>query len=214
MRHWGFNILLDRRRLIACAAAMIVARPVQAVLNLTPPQTAGPFYPRVKPQDSDADLTQVSGRDDVASGSVIEVIGRVLSAKGGPIEGAVVEIWQADAHGRYFDPGDQGAGTRRDVAFQGYGAVKAGRSAAYRFRTIRPAAYGGGTFRRTPHIHFRIVTPTGQELVTQMYFPNEPLNAQDFILGSLRDENARAAATARLVPGSTMERYEYDLVLA
>ena len=192
---------------------MIVARPVLAGLVSTPPQTAGPFYPRIKPKDSDADLTQVAGRDGAASGSVIEVTGRILSAKGDAIENAVVQIWQADANGRYFDPRDQGAGANRDMAFQGYGAVKVGRSAAYRFRTIRPAAYGSAAFRRTPHIHFRIVTGTGQELVTQMYFPNEPLNAKDFILASLRDDAARAAATARPVPGSNPARYEYDLVL-
>lgn len=214
MRHWGPDILLDRRRLITCAAALIVARPAWASLVLTPPQTAGPFYPRVKPQDSDSDLTRIAGHDSVSTGTVIEVTGRILSVKGHALNGAVVEIWQADALGRYADPRDGGAVAKRDRAFQGYGAVKVGADGQYRFRTIKPAAYGSAAFRRTPHIHFRVVTGSGQELVTQMYFPGEQLNAQDFILGRLGDDAARAAATARLVPGNNPQRFAYDVVLA
>lgn len=214
MRHWGSDILLDRRRLIACAAALIVARPALANLVPTPPQTAGPFYPRVKPHDSDSDLTRIAGQNSVATGSVIEVTGRILSVKGHALTGAVVEIWQADALGRYADLRDGGERAKRDRAFQGYGAVKVGADGQYRFRTIKPAAYGSTAFRRTPHIHFRVVTGSGQELVTQMYFPGEPLNSQDFILGRLADDTARAAATARMIPGSNPERYAYDLVLA
>jgi len=208
MRHWGPDILLDRRRLIACAAGLLVVRPVFAALSLTPPQTAGPFYPRVKPQDSDSDLTRFAGKDSLSPGEVIEIEGRILSVKGGPIENTVVEIWQADAGGQYFNQ------RNTEAAFQGYGAVNAGRSGRYRFRTIRPGSYGSGRFRRTPHIHFRVVTETGEELVTQMYFPGEALNATDVVLAGLGDDTARAAATARAVPGQSHAKYEFDLVLA
>lgn len=214
MRYWGPDILLDRRRLIACAAGLLVARSVPAGLVLTPPQTPGPFYPRVRPQETDADLTQISGRSSTATGKTIEVSGRVLSAKGGALANSVVEIWQADANGRYFDPRDTGFGAARDRNFQGYGAVRTSGGGEYRFRTIRPAAYGSGAVRRTPHIHFRVLSQDSGELVTQMYFPGERLNKSDFIYMGLGDDAARAAATARLVLGSNPERYEYDLVLA
>lgn len=208
MRHWGRDILLDRRRLIACAAGLLVACPVLAALPLTPPQTAGPFYPRIKPKDSDADLSVNSRQGGRASGDVIDITGRILSARGGPIENAVVEIWQADAGGQYLNQ------RNAEAAFQGYGAVNAGRSGSYRFRTIRPGAYGSGSFQRTPHIHFRVVTEAGQELVTQMYFPGQALNETDVVLVGLGDDAARAAATARTVPGQSPAKYEFDLVLA
>jgi protocatechuate 3,4-dioxygenase beta subunit len=212
MRHWGQDILLDRRRLIACAAGLVVAHSARAALVATPPQTAGPFYPRVKPKDSDADLTRIGGGQGAAAGEVIEVSGRVLSLKGEPLADAVVEIWQADAKGRYID--ERGGASRSDANFQGYGAVRAGADGAYRFRTIRPAAYGSGAFQRTPHIHFRVHGTRAGELVTQMYFPDEPLNSRDFLYMSLAGEAGREAATAILEPGMETPRFLYDLVLA
>jgi protocatechuate 3,4-dioxygenase beta subunit len=214
MRHWGKDVLLTRRGLIACAAGLVVAKAANAGVMATPPQTAGPFYPHVKPDDTDADLTRVEGASAGALGEIIEVTGRILSVKGHALPGAVVEIWQADTNGRYFDPKDWSVFTSRDSNFQGYGAVRAGADGAYRFRTIRPAAYGNGSFRRTPHIHFRVTGEKFGELVTQMYFPGEPLNARDFLYLSLSGDLARDAATARHTSGGETSRYAYDLVLA
>jgi protocatechuate 3,4-dioxygenase beta subunit len=214
MRHWARDVLLTRRGLIACAAGLVVAKAVPAGMTPTPAQTAGPFYPRTKPDDTDADLTQIEGARARASGEIIEVSGRILSVKGHALLGAVVEIWQADMNGRYYDPRDWSLRTSRDRNFQGYGAVRAGADGAYRFRTVRPAPYNTGVTRRTPHIHFRVTGKRLGELVTQMYFPGEPLNAQDFIFSSLSGDLARDAATARFHPGGDMPRYTYDLVLA
>lgn len=214
MRHWGKDVLLTRRGLIACAAGLVVAKATNAGAAATPPQTAGPFYPHVKPDDTDTDLTRVEGASGPASGNIIEVSGRILSVKGHALPGTVVEIWQADANGRYFDSKDWSVFTSRDSNFQGYGAVRAGADGAYRFRTIRPAPYNAGVTRRTPHIHFRVTGVRIGELVTQMYFPGEPLNALDFIFSSLSGDLARDAATARHRPGGDIPRYTYDLVLA
>ena len=214
MQHWGKDIMITRHGLIACAAGLVVARAANAGLMLTPPQTAGPFYPKIKPVDSDGDLTRLKGAGGDALGEVIEVQGRILSVKGHALKDAIVEIWQADSHGRYAHPGDIHPLTIRDRNFQGYGAVKIGADGAYRFRTIRPSGYSSGSIRRTPHIHFRVVDQTHRELVTQMYFPGEPFNSKDFLFTRLPGELAREAVTARLAAGNGIPNYTFDLVLA
>lgn len=214
MRHWGTDVMVTRRGLIVCAAGLVVAKSALADLTITPAQTAGPFYPRFKPDDSDMDLTRVQGAPGAALGEVIEVQGRILSLKGHALRDAVVEIWQADTRGRYRHPGDRSFFSSPDPNFQGYGAVRTGSDGAYRFRTVKPAAYRAGQLQRTPHIHFRVVDDRNRELVTQMYFPGEPLNAQDMVYSRLSGNLTRDAATARRGPGGDPVRYEFDLVLA
>ena len=211
MQHWGKDVLFSRRGLIAGAAGLLVARAAHAGLVPTPPQTPGPFYPRVKPGDTDADLTVIGGGGR-AVGEVIEMADRVRSTKGDALKGSVVEIWQADANGRYSHPLDRGA-TARDARFQGYGAVVTDHDGRFRFRTIRPRYYDTGFGLRTPHIHVRVVTEDARELVTQMYFPGEPLNSRDGIYTRLPSDAARAAATAIHVDGDT-PAYRYDIVIA
>ena len=211
MKHWGRDILLSRRGLIAGAAGLLVARAASARTIATPRQTAGPFYPFIKPMDADADLTLLKGASGPAKGEVIEVTGRILALNGTPLEGAVVEIWQADSNGRYDHILDFGSGTR-DENFQGYGAVRTDDAGSYLFRTIRPNAYSTGIGQRTPHIHFRVTAKKAGELVTQMYFPGEQLNSQDFVLQALESDAARAAVTARAQEGA-VPRFAFDLVL-
>ena len=210
MRQWSKDVCLTRRGLIAGAAGLLVAHAARADLLRTPRQTAGPFYPRTKPLDSDADLTLLKGAAGPAKGETIEVVGRVLSLKGHPLDGITVEIWQADSFGRYNHPFDRGG--QRDPNFQGFGAVRTGSDGAYRFRTIRPRHYGAGAGVRTPHIHYR-VHGGGRELVTQMYFPGEAMNARDFLYLDLPSDVARDAVTARHEQG-TVPRYLFDLVIA
>ncbi len=214
MRHWGQDVLLTRRGLIVCAAGLIVAKASYANLTPTPAQTAGPFYPQVKPADTDSDLTRIGNGQDVASGEIVEVSGRVLSVKGHALPDANVEVWQADTNGRYVDAKDNARGTVRDRHFQGYGMVKTRAEGRYRFRTVRPASYDTGIIRRTPHIHFRVLHASLGELVTQMYFPGEPLNGQDILYRRLTNNLARNAATAKLHPGGEVPHYTFDLVLA
>jgi protocatechuate 3,4-dioxygenase beta subunit len=214
MRHWGKDILLTRRDLIACGAGLVVAKAAHAGLTPTPHQTSGPFYPTVKPADSDADLTRVNGITEQASGRIIEVSGRVLSVKGFALNATLVEIWQADSHGRYFDSKDRNLTISRDENFQGYGTLLTGNDGSYRFRTIYPASYGSRSLRRTPHIHFRVYDKTLGELVTQMYFPDEPMNGGDALFSRLPGATVRAAVTARSVTDGALPRFVFDLVLA
>jgi protocatechuate 3,4-dioxygenase beta subunit len=141
------------RRLILIGAATAVGAILQpkllhaAGLVLTPRQTEGPFYPVELPTDRDSDLVRVTGADAQAMGQVAHVMGRVLDPRGRPVPGALVEIWQCDANGRYLHPGDRGG--PRDLRFQGYGQALTEAGGGYHFRTIRPVPYPG----RTPHIH-------------------------------------------------------------
>ncbi len=98
---------LTRRRMLAVALATgglaaVGSTPALAALQIaTPRQTAGPFYPTTKPLDQDSDLTIIAGKEGIARGTPLHLTGRVVDRDGRPQPGAVVEIWQANAHGRY-----------------------------------------------------------------------------------------------------------------
>lgn len=103
---------LSRREILRMSAIVGVTSAIstkfalaQAVLQRTPEQILGPFYP-VKPIDRSADLTRVPGRPGRAEGQILNVMGRVLNLKGEPVRNSKIEVWQANAHGRYTHPDD------------------------------------------------------------------------------------------------------------
>jgi protocatechuate 3,4-dioxygenase beta subunit len=197
----------------ATAFAFLPIRSLGAGLVPTPRQTAGPFYPQVKPLDSDADLVRVAGQTEPAAGTVTDVLGRVLDPAGKPVADVLVEIWQCDAFGHYHHPLDAARrGGRADPGFQGYGRTVSAADGGYRFRTIRPVAYPG----RTPHIHFTVTTP-GFSLTTQMYVAGEALNESDFILSRIRNPAERARVIVPLEPAGAGEATSllgiFDIVL-
>jgi protocatechuate 3,4-dioxygenase, beta subunit len=176
---------MQRRSFLIAGAAMTVGATNTALaqaLRRTPGQIVGPYYPVIKPADSDADLTQVAGRPQRAAGQIIEISGRVFNEAGKPIENAEIEIWQADSHGHYTHPSDRTSGLA-DPNFGGYASIRSDRDGHYRFISIKPAAYpdDGAGGMRAPHIHFQI-TGKINRLATQMYFPGEPLNDTDRVL--------------------------------
>src|SRR6266567_5564576 len=147
-------------------------------LRRTPDQILGPFYPVLKPLDQDADLTTIAGKPGRAEGQVIHVLGRVLNSEGQPVQGARVEIWQANTHGRYTHPSDTNPAPL-DPHFEGFAVLTTDAEGRYRMKTIKPGAYPAGPNRmRPPHIHFE-VTGTSNRVVTQMYFAGEPWNDKD-----------------------------------
>ena len=193
---------LSRRALLVAGGAMpftlMPAIAPAARFAATPAQTEGPFYPDRLPPDIDNDLIRIVGQVRDAGGEPLRLDGQVLDPDGRPVTGSRIEIWQADANGRYIASGDRYGATTRDPAFQGYGTAQTDASGAYWFRTIRPVPYTG----RTPHIHFRIHHPNGRALTTQMYVAGEPLNARDGLYNSL-SRLAQERVTVALAPDGT-----------
>ena len=164
---------------IGCANATPASR------VLTAAQIRGPFYPHAPPRESDADLTRLAGNAR-AKGAIIEVRGRVLDLRGKALPGAAVELWQANAAGRYDHPADSASSGPLDPGFQGWGKVIADTQGRFRFLSIVPGTYlAARDWRRPPHLHFKIGTQDGRSVTTQTYFGGDPLNAKDGILQAL-----------------------------
>ena len=188
-------------------------------LQATPRQTKGPFYPVTKPLERDADLTRIDGRSGKAQGKIIHLTGRVLTRTGEPVQGARIELWQANTHGRYAHPGDVNPAPL-DANFQGYSLQETDGEGEYRFKTIKPGAYLINPINpdaiRPPHIHFEVVG-SHDRLVTQMYFPDEPLNESDDIFRRIRPEARRACIAQVLSPTADVEPdsliLRWDIVL-
>jgi protocatechuate 3,4-dioxygenase beta subunit len=155
-----------------------------------------------------------------AIGQLIHLRVRVLDEDGAPVGGATVEVWQANAAGRYAHPNDDDHAPL-DANFYGAARVVTGESGGFTLRTVKPGAYPVPTrdgWWRPPHIHFSVFGRVWlSRLVTQVYFPGEPLNAQDRILNSVPDPAARERLIARLVPPTAdlydALVYEYQIVL-
>lgn len=184
-----------RRVLQGAGIALLTASGVAnaEALRATPANALGPFYPPKKPVDSDADLTQVAGHAGRAKGTILYVTGRVLDTSGKPIDGASLELWQANAFGRYTHPADSESSGPLDPDFQGYGTLRSSRDGEFRIKTIKPPPYSG----RTPHIHF-IVASGRTRLTTQMFFEGEAMNERDGLYRYLGKED-RQASTGRYV---------------
>jgi protocatechuate 3,4-dioxygenase, beta subunit len=195
-----------RGMLVLAAGLAICGIAWAASLEPTPEQTVGPFYPSVLPEDRDADLVVIKGRDGQARGTVLHLRGRVRDTNGEPVADALVEIWQADSYGRYLLPKD-GAPGRRDPNFQGYGQARTDATGTYTFRTIRPVPYES----RPPHIHFQVTHPGFRPLVTQMYVAGEPGRENPARFGGQR---VRDALSVTLSPVAGALGARFDIVLS
>ena len=212
---------LGRREILMMSAALAGSGALlssklaaaEAALPRTPGQILGPFYPLGElPQTSD--LTKIAGRPGRAEGQVLNVMGRVLNLAGEPVRNARVEVWQANAHGRYSHPSDTNPAPL-DPNFEGAGVLTTDSDGRYRFKTTKPAAYPAGpTLIRPAHIHFQ-VSGRQDRLVTQLYFEGDPYNEKDPFLNSA---GRKELLVARLLdpspefePDSKMVRF--DIVL-
>jgi protocatechuate 3,4-dioxygenase, beta subunit len=166
-------------------------------LPRTPGEILGPFYPVLRSVEKIADLTTSPGKSGRAAGQVIYVMGRVLNADGQPVKGARVELWQANTHGRYTHPSDTNPAPL-DPNFEGFAVQDTDAEGRYRFKTIKPGAYPArDAWMRPPHLHFEI-TGKINRMITQMYFPGEPLNDKDLLLQNVRGD--KQAVIARMLP--------------
>lgn len=177
----------------------------------TPNEIEGPFYPLMAQKDQDFDLTNVQGHTKDASGEKIIVHGRVLDTQGNPIEDATVDLWQANAAGRYAHPHDTNPAPI-DPNFQGWAIVQTGAGGAFRFKSVLPGVYPvGGGWSRPPHIHFKVSKKGYITLTTQMYFPDQPLNSVDRLL-QRKAKDDQALMIAKHSPDNPNTFY-YQIIL-
>ncbi len=181
-------------------------------------ELTGPVFGEDAVTAADADLT--IGRDGEAVGQRIVVTGRLVDSAGRPITSSLVEIWQANASGRYRHRNDQWPGAL-DPNFTGGGRALTDDDGWYRFTTIKPGAYPWGNHPnawRPAHIHFSVFGRAfTQRLITQMYFPDDPLFFQDPIFNAVPDPAARRRLIARYDHDVTRPEwalgFRFDLVV-
>ncbi len=182
-------------------------------------ELTGPVYGQDSVGPLDADLTRNGARDGEPLGERIVVTGRVLDEAGRPVPDTLIEIWQANAAGRYIHEADR-HDAPLDPNFFGGGRCATDSDGRYRFYTIKPGAYPWGNHDnawRPNHIHFSLFGPTiATRLITQRYFPGDPLLDLDPIfLGT--PETARGRLVSRFDLGTTEAGfalgYRFDIVL-
>ncbi len=165
---------------------------IEVPLNLSELTGPGPAISAITPED--ANLTRNAGIGGEAIGQRIIVTGRVLDDRGTPVPNTLLEIWQANAAGRYLHKRDQWPGPL-DPNFLGIGRCLTNADGVYRFLTIRPGAcpwLNHPNAWRPAHIHFSVFGPSMlSRLVTQMYFPDDPLHQLDPIMNAVPTEAAR-----------------------
>ena len=204
---------------LAVLMAAGAAGSVRAVASLaTPPQVEGPFYPVDANAERDVDLTLLQGHSEPALGEQILVRGTVRDLSGKALDDAVVDIWQANHHGRYSHPKDPNEAPL-DPNFQGWGIMRTSANGEYGFKTIKPGAYPlsflGGSGWRCQHIHFKVSRPGYAPLITQMYFEGDPLIAQDLEIAKAPEESRHLLiASAVREPETGLPLYQFDIALA
>jgi protocatechuate 3,4-dioxygenase, beta subunit len=168
--------------------------------------------------EHDNDLT--AQHEGVPIGERIVVSGSVFDTEGRPLRNTLVEVWQANAAGRYRHARDTWP-AELDPNFSGAGRTVTDQEGRYRFATIKPGPYPWGNHHnawRPAHIHFSLLGRAfAQRLVTQMYFPGDPLFEYDPIFNSVRDPAARQRMVSRFVMHDSLPHwalaYEFDIYL-
>lgn len=188
--------------------------PLQASLS----EITGPIFGFERIRANDADLTKQGSGDPI--GERIVVTGRVLDGNGKPVPSTLVEIWQANSAGRYAHRRDN-HNAPIDPNFHGAGRTMTDAQGAYRFITIKPGEYPWRNHYnawRPAHIHFSLFGPSfATRLITQMYFPGDPLLEYDPMFMSIPDERARARLVSTFEWEHTIPEqalgYRFDIVL-
>jgi protocatechuate 3,4-dioxygenase beta subunit len=201
-------------------ASTVLRAPRQPLIVLphTLSEITGPVYGDGDLSETDNDLTRQHAGEPL--GERIIVKGRVLDDGGRPVPHTLVELWQANAAGRYRHDVDSHAAPL-DPNFSGAGRTLTDVDGNYSFVTIKPGAYPWGNHDnawRPAHIHFSLFGPAfATRLVTQMYFPGDPLFAYDPIFESIPDEKARMRLVSRFDLETTKAAwalgYRFDIVL-
>ena len=188
------------------------------VIPQTLSEVTGPVYGHGDPGPTDHDLTGQHTGEPL--GERIIIAGRVLDEDDRPVPETLVEVWQANAAGRYAHAQDRHAAPL-DPNFSGAGRVVTNANGEFRFLTIKPGAYPWQNHEnawRPAHVHFSVFGRSFlTRLITQMYFPGDPLLPLDPIFSSIASEQARARLVASFdlevtEPGRALG-YRFDIVL-
>ena len=194
--------------------------PRQPAVALEPAaaELSGPRFDRTLLFPNHDDMTRQTG--NMPLGERIIVGGRVLDENGDPLSDTLIEIWQCNASGRYHHEADQ-HDAPLDPNFRGFGRVMTDAKGRYRFTTVKPGAYPWRNHPnawRPAHIHFSVFGQTMLErLITQMYFPGDPLLGYDPIFNSVPTDRAREQMIAHFDLETTRPEfalgYHFDIVL-
>ena len=152
----------------------IFGKSAYAACQLTAKQPEGPFFP-AHASESDLDMTNMSGGTGRALGDLIEVSGQVRDSQCYPVPGCNLEIWQANDEGCYGIVEDCDTGNPENDYFNLRGKFFSDVNGDYTFESILPGYYGS----RPRHIHIKITTPNQEELISQLYFENDPFCEDD-----------------------------------
>jgi len=188
------------------------------VLPHTLSERTGPVFGQDMVRESDRDLTAQHAGEPL--GERILISGRLLDEGGKPVRGALIEVWQANAAGRYKHKMDQHHAPL-DPNFSGFGRTLTDAEGRYKFISIKPGAYPWGNHAnawRPAHVHFSIFgAGLLSRLVTQMYFPGDPLLAYDPIYNCIPDEKAKQGLISMFDWENTSPEfalgYRFDIVL-
>ena len=175
----------------------------------TPSQTVGPFFHLGLARAEWADLST-----DNPAGERIAIEGRVIDGDGAPVPDALIELWQANAAGRYNHPDDHQEDKPIEPHFRGFGRVATDSEGRFRVVTVKPGAVPGrGNALQAPHINIALFARgLLKHLYTRIYFADEAANASDPLLASIEDDSARRSLLARREGGSAAV-YRFDIVL-
>ncbi len=194
------------------ARAVAAPRPSLTALGLTPSQTIGPFFHGLLREGLNVLVTAET------EGPQIRIEGHVHDGDGAPIDDAMVEIWQANANGRYRHPADQRTAPL-DPAFTGFGRSGTDAAGLFWFETIKPGSVpfdtrnSGARNVQAPHVNV-IVSARGllDHLLTRLYFDDEAANDQDPVLQLVPEERRQTLLARRTETGGRIS-YRFDIVL-
>lgn len=175
--------------------------------KITPSQTVGPYFSLGLDWLTTTDLAK-----NATAGERITIAGAVLDGDGVPVPDAVLEVWQANAHGKYAHPDDRQE-KPIDPGFLGYGRIPTDKSGKFRFATIKPGPVPGlGNALQAPHILVAVfMRGMLKHAYTRIYFSDEAANAHDPVLGLIDDPARRRTLIAERVDGTA--EYRWDVIL-
>jgi protocatechuate 3,4-dioxygenase, beta subunit len=175
------------------------------------PQAPLPFLRRLE-----EDLTRLAPGRPQADGQPVVITGAVFDEELRPVRDSLIEVWNANTYGRYSHADDVGRNDAPlDANFYGFGRIVTDSQGRYRVRTIKPGAYVARAdigWLRPPHLHFSILGG-GVRLITQMYFPNDPLNEKDYIYLIIPEDERQRVIGQPIDPSGKDATFRFDIVV-